>query len=142
MSICKQDNRTVYLNFPKMLCLCSVKAKSWQTFNKSMSSVISLWTCITIKLFRRDCVIVDRKYVLILLNALNDLSLVAFVAGMTRTSITTLTISFIKILSLFIIPLTNVTISFNDATFLSLHSNIVENTVNWYRRFCSWRSSL
>lgn len=142
MSICKHDNRTVYLNFPKMLCLCSVKARSWQTFDKSMSSVISLWTSITIKLFRRDWVIVDRKYVLIILNALNDLSLVAFVAGMIRTRITTLTISSIKILSLFVIPLRNVTMPFNDASILSLHSNIVEDTVNWHRRFCSWMSSL
>ena len=78
-------------NWPNTCILWSLSlTKSFAISIKDMVSRCSLWMCRTIELLRRFLDIEDLKYVSSRRIALNDLSLMAFVAGITIINFTTL----------------------------------------------------
>ena len=69
---------------------------SFATLQRSRLSVSSLWICNVSILLSLEFVVVERRYVFSLRRAENDLSLKAFVAGITSIIFAILTTSFIR----------------------------------------------
>ena len=79
------------LNSPNMFFLSSFWLVNMLPIDiRFNSSFLNLCTCKVIKRFRRFSFMVARRYVLTLLREEKDLSLMAFVAGITNKSFTTL----------------------------------------------------
>ena len=89
-SICQRQTNSE----KKPECLYQLSpTKSLATFTRVGASVLSLWTCNIMRLFSQESPVVELKYVFPRLNAENDLSPTALIAGMTSNSFARVEIS-------------------------------------------------
>ena len=125
-----------------VLSIFSETKVSCNGLQKFISSVLSLWTCKIMRSFNLSCLIVERKYVLILHRVLNRMTFHWWnwlPASPKQAS--TLLQPDSKSRSLLVIPRMYSNTSLKTASsFFPSDSNIVANCLNWHWRLASWMS--